>query len=129
MQDVNRQLFGESVWEEVRLNAAVSEAETETILQALGLAAMKDRHPAALFGGQKQRMAIASALCAGKEILFYDEPTNGLDRQRCRKSDRHHQKSAKQLGPAKRFVLLLKQSPLERIRKHIRAAAKTAAAA
>ena len=81
MQDVNRQLFGESVWEEVRLNAAVSEAETETILQALGLAAMKDRHPAALSGGQKQRVAIASALCAGKEILFYDEPTSGLDRQ------------------------------------------------
>ena len=29
--------------------------------------------------GQKQRVAIASALLSGKEIIIFDEPTSGLD--------------------------------------------------
>ena len=80
MQDVNRQLFSDSVIEEVMLNAAVSEEESQTILAELGLAEYADRHPASLSGGQKQRTAIAAALCAGKDIILYDEPTSGLDR-------------------------------------------------
>jgi len=80
MQDVNRQLFSDSVIEEVLLNAPISREEAEQVLESLGLKEQIDRHPASLSGGQKQRVAIASALCAGKEILFYDEPTSGLDR-------------------------------------------------
>ena len=80
MQDVNQQLFSDSVIEEVMLNAAVSEEEAQTILTELGLAEYADRHPASLSGGQKQRTAIAAALCAGKDIILYDEPTSGLDR-------------------------------------------------
>ena len=30
-------------------------------------------------GGQEQRVLIARALCAGKDIIVLDEPTNGLD--------------------------------------------------
>ena len=33
----------------------------------------------ALSGGEKQRVAIASAIASGKEILIFDEPTSGLD--------------------------------------------------
>lgn len=80
MQDVNRQLFSDSVIEEVMLNAAVSEEEAQTMLAELGLAEYADRHPASLSGGQKQRTAIAAALCAGKDIILYDEQTSGLDR-------------------------------------------------
>ena len=80
MQDVNRQLFSESVIEEVLLNSDASRERALEVLDALGLASCADRHPASLSGGQKQRVAIASALCAGKDILFYDEPTSGLDR-------------------------------------------------
>lgn len=80
MQDVNRQLFSDSVMEEVMLNAAVSQEDAEKTLEELGLGDFKDRHPASLSGGQKQRTAIAAALCAGKDIILYDEPTSGLDR-------------------------------------------------
>lgn len=80
MQDVNRQLFSDSVMEEVMLKVPVSREEAAHILGELGLSELSDRHPASLSGGQKQRVAIAAALCAGKEILFYDEPTSGLDR-------------------------------------------------
>ena len=80
MQDVNRQLFSDSVLEEVMLHASVSKEEAEQTLADLGLADFADRHPASLSGGQKQRTAIAAALCAGKDIILYDEPTSGLDR-------------------------------------------------
>ncbi len=80
MQDVNRQLFSDSVIEEVMLNAPVDREQAEKVLDSLGLLEQAERHPSSLSGGQKQRVAIASALCAGKDILFYDEPTSGLDR-------------------------------------------------
>jgi len=81
MQDVNRQLFADSVLEEVMMNTDISREEAEAVLSKLGLLPFKDRHPASLSGGQKQRTAIASALCAKKEILIFDEPTSGLDRR------------------------------------------------
>lgn len=80
MQDVNRQLFSESVIDEVMLNSDATREKAGEILMRLGLSGLEERHPASLSGGQKQRVAIASALCAGKDILFYDEPTSGLDR-------------------------------------------------
>ncbi len=81
MQDVNRQLFSESVLDEVMLGGDVQEARALEILDDLGLGSCATRHPASLSGGQKQRVAIASALCAKKDVLFYDEPTSGLDRR------------------------------------------------
>lgn len=80
MQDVNHQLFTESVLDEVTLNIPEEQSEqAESILNQMGIAGLADCHPLALSGGQKQRVAIASALCAGKRILIYDEPTSGLD--------------------------------------------------
>nr|MCR5637358.1 ATP-binding cassette domain-containing protein [Lachnospiraceae bacterium] len=81
MQDVNRQLFSDSVIDEVTLKTDVSKEEAEKLLTELGLGDTLERHPSSLSGGQKQRVAIASALLAGKEIIFYDEPTSGLDRR------------------------------------------------
>jgi energy-coupling factor transport system ATP-binding protein len=80
MQDVNRQLFADSVLDEVRMLSKTTEQEAQTVLDTLGIGDLRERHPASLSGGQKQRVAIACAICAKKEIVFYDEPTSGLDR-------------------------------------------------
>lgn len=80
MQDVNHQLFTESVIDEVLLSMDEENEElAETILENLNLAHLKDAHPMALSGGEKQRVAIASAIASEKEILIFDEPTSGLD--------------------------------------------------
>ena len=80
MQDVNHQLFTESVWDEVSLNLEnANEEKIENTLNAMGLGTVSKRHPQSLSGGQKQRVAIASAICAKKEILIFDEPTSGQD--------------------------------------------------
>ena len=78
MQDVNYQLFSDSVRDEVLLGAGKPELCDE-VLEALGLTELADRHPMSLSGGQKQRVAIASALLSGKELIVLDEPTSGLD--------------------------------------------------
>lgn len=38
-----------------------------------------DLKPAALSGGMQKRVALARAICASPDILFFDEPTTGLD--------------------------------------------------
>ena len=80
MQDVNHQLFTESVLDEVLLSMDEENiSRAEEILTNLNLIHLKDAHPMALSGGEKQRVAIASAIASGKEILIFDEPTSGLD--------------------------------------------------
>ena len=80
MQDVNHQLFTDSVEKEVLLSMKKKDIKRcHEILDTLGLLGYKDAHPMALSGGQKQRVAIASAIAAGAELLLFDEPTSGLD--------------------------------------------------
>ena len=80
MQDVNHQLFTESVLDEVLLSMGEENIDlAENILTNLNLIHLKDKHPMALSGGEKQRVAIASAIASKKEILIFDEPTSGLD--------------------------------------------------
>lgn len=80
MQDVNHQLFTESVLDEVLLSMDREEVPAaEEILRSLDLLELKELHPMSLSGGQKQRVAIASALASGREFIVFDEPTSGLD--------------------------------------------------
>jgi energy-coupling factor transport system ATP-binding protein len=80
MQDVNHQLFTDSVEKEVLLSMKEKDVKRcHEILDTLSLLGYKDTHPMALSGGQKQRVAIASAIAAGAELLLFDEPTSGLD--------------------------------------------------
>ena len=85
MQDVNHQLFTESVEEEVLISMSgcedEKEATAERILASMDLLPFRELHPLALSGGQKQRVAVASALASQKDLLIFDEPTSGLDRQ------------------------------------------------
>nr|WP_308520677.1 ABC transporter ATP-binding protein [uncultured Stomatobaculum sp.] len=92
MQDVNSQLFADSVEEELRLawkgrglreKAAEEEIQRaiENLLHALGLAECKERHPMSLSGGQKQRLALATCLLQDANFFYFDEPTSGMDRK------------------------------------------------
>jgi energy-coupling factor transport system ATP-binding protein len=108
MQDVNHQLFTDSVEAEVLLSMKEKdEGRCHEILDSLGLLEYKDTHPMALSGGQKKRAAIASAIAAGAKILLFDEPTSGLDFAHMEKVG----KLLKQLASAGSTVLVSTHDP------------------
>ena len=48
-------------------------------LEQVGLAGFEDYMPSQLSGGMKKRAAVARAMAMDPEILFFDEPSAGLD--------------------------------------------------
>ena len=84
MQDVNHQLFTEDVLDELLLSMGGEDEKADTarakeILNSLDLLDKVKLHPMSLSGGEKQRVAIGSAIASDKKILIFDEPTSGLD--------------------------------------------------
>lgn len=77
-QDVNHQLFSESVSEDVTLGLRLSEDEkrstAEEMLWRMELWGYREAHPMALSGGQKQRLAIAGALAAQRILSSTTNP-------------------------------------------------------
>ena len=60
--------------------AAVMRARAVEVLAKVGLEPrVADLRPAELSGGMQKRVALARAIAARPEILFFDEPTTGLD--------------------------------------------------
>jgi energy-coupling factor transport system ATP-binding protein len=53
----------------------------EEVLDALGIAHLRDRRLETLSGGERQRVAIAAVLTAQPRVLILDEPTSALDPQ------------------------------------------------
>lgn len=80
MQDVNSQLFSESVEHELTLTQKnISEVSLGSILEQLNIREFKNVHPMSLSGGQKQRVAIATSMVDGAALMYFDEPTSGMD--------------------------------------------------
>lgn len=57
----------------------IIEAKIDEALGVVGLAAFRGRRLDTLSGGEKQRVALASVLAMGPEILVLDEPSANLD--------------------------------------------------
>lgn len=77
-----------SVWENVTF--AVKQNQKMSVTEAKDLAVEKLKSvgltpevamlkPAELSGGMQKRVALARAICAKPDIIFFDEPTTGLD--------------------------------------------------
>ena len=80
MQDVNHQLFTESVLDEILLSMRTENKQrAREILKEMDLLSFEDCHPMGLSGGQKQRVAVASAIASERPLILFDEPTSGLD--------------------------------------------------
>ncbi len=62
-----------------RLSAAEIHGRVEEKLEQVGLSGMGHKNPAEISGGMRKRVAIARALVTEPEIVFFDEPTTGLD--------------------------------------------------
>ena len=76
------------VWENIvfgllaqrRIPRADGRAHAAEFLAQVGLAAsVGDLYPSELSGGMQKRVALARAIAARPDIMFFDEPTTGLD--------------------------------------------------
>lgn len=81
MQDADYQLFTDSVGNELVLGLRITDEIRKRAYEGLdlfSLTELKNRHPASLSGGEKQRVTLAAAWCSDAELIFLDEPTSGL---------------------------------------------------
>ena len=65
--------------EKTRLGGAEIRQRVEEKLAQVGLEGMGVKNPAEISGGMRKRVAIARALVTEPEVVFFDEPTTGLD--------------------------------------------------
>ncbi|HEX2436832.1 MAG TPA: ABC transporter ATP-binding protein [Methylomirabilota bacterium] len=65
--------------EKFRLTRTNINRRVDRALEQVGLAGIGDKYPEEVSGGMRKRVAIARALVTEPEIVFFDEPTTGLD--------------------------------------------------
>jgi phospholipid/cholesterol/gamma-HCH transport system ATP-binding protein len=79
----NSMTVGENValplLEHTQLEPSTIQIMTRIKLQLVGLAGFEDFMPAQLSGGMRKRAGLARAIAMDPEILFFDEPSAGLD--------------------------------------------------
>ncbi len=65
--------------EKFRLTRANIAKRVDRVLAQVELEGIGDKYPEEVSGGMRKRVAIARALVTEPEIVFFDEPTTGLD--------------------------------------------------
>ncbi|MBL7157462.1 MAG: ABC transporter ATP-binding protein [Candidatus Omnitrophica bacterium] len=65
--------------EHTKLEESVIKIVMKMKLELVGLRGFEDLMPSQLSGGMKKRVGLARAIAMDPEIIFYDEPTAGLD--------------------------------------------------
>src|SRR3989339_200406 len=63
----------------MRLDKRTVDKKIEESLALVGLQGVEDMMPSELSGGMKKRVSLARVLCMDPEVIFYDEPTTGVD--------------------------------------------------
>lgn len=59
--------------------AAEKNRRVDAVIEAVGIAELKNKYPDQISGGQKQRVAVARALVTNPQLVLADEPTANLD--------------------------------------------------
>ena len=59
--------------------SSVTENRADRLCDVFGISAIKDKYPAEISGGEKQRTAVARALINQPLLILADEPTGNLD--------------------------------------------------
>lgn len=98
-------LDGLTVRQNILLPAIISnsitpqaEARANQLCEAFGISAIREKYPAEISGGEKQRTAVARALINSPLLILADEPTGNLDSKSTRAVISSFQQAKSTLG-------------------------------
>lgn len=75
-----------------------TEARADQLCDVFGISAIRDKYPAEISGGEKQRTAVARALINHPLLILADEPTGNLDSKSSRAVIRSFEQAKESLG-------------------------------
>jgi len=84
--------------ERTKLSEGEIRASVEEKLAMMDLVGADDKYPAQLSGGMQKRVGLARALALDPRVIFFDEPTTGLDAKRSNELYRLFYRTQRQLG-------------------------------